>query len=166
MKIAVVGAQGSGKSSLIDALQKLLPENCVLTDAPAWLHGVDLILLMGLDLPWTPDQAAREPSQKREQVDARLRSALTERGVPFVVVYGLGAVRTEAARQAIAHHARQPELRLPQKSTPWQWNCEKCSDGSCEHSIFTALLKTPPSGRPTATDQWTVGGAPAKSLPG
>ena len=152
MKIAVVGAQGSGKSSLIDALQKLLPENCVLTDAPTPLHGVDLTLLMGLDLPWTPDQAAREPSTAREQVDACLRAALTERGVPFVVVYGHGAARTEAARQAIAHHAGQPEPRPPQENTPWQWNCEKCSDGSCEHSIFTALLTTPPSRRPTATD--------------
>ena len=152
MKIAVMGAQGSGKSSLIDALQQRLPENWVLTDAPAPLHGVDLTLLMGLDLPWTPDQDVREPSLTRVQVDARLRAELTERGVPFVVVYGLGAARTEAAQRAITHHAGQPEPRLPQKSTPWQWNCEKCSDGSCEHSIFTALLKNSPSDQTTAPD--------------
>ena len=152
MKIAVVGARGSGKSSLMGALQKLLPADCVLTDAPALPHGVDLTLLMGLDLPWTPDQAAREPATMREQVDARLRAELTEQGVPFVVVYGHGAARTEAARQAIAHHAGQPGPRPAQKSPSWQWNCEKCSDGSCEQSIFTALLKNSPSDQTTATD--------------
>ena len=141
MKIAIVGAQGSGKSTLIDALQKLLPENCVLTDAPGPLHGVDLTLLMGLDLPWTPDRAAQDPLLTREQVDAGLRMTLTKQGEYFVVVYGQGAARTEAALQAIAHHAGQPESGPFQGGTPWQWHCEKCSDGSCEQSIFTALLK-------------------------
>lgn len=152
MRIAVVGVQGSGKSSLIDALQKLLPENYGLTDAPASLHGVNLTLLMGLDLPWTPNQDAQEPSLARVQVDANLRAELTERGVPFVVVYGHGAARTEAARQAIAHHAGQPERRSFQRSTLWQWSCEKCSDGSCEQSIFKALLKNSLSSQTTASN--------------
>ena len=141
MKIAIVGAQGTGKSTLIDALQKLLPENCVLTDAPGPLSGMDLTLLMGLDLPWTPDLAAQEPLPTREQVDAGLRMTLTEQSELYVVVYGQGAARTEVARQAIAHRAGQPEPILFQRGTAWQWNCEKCSDGSCEQSIFTALLK-------------------------
>jgi len=152
MNIAVVGAQGTGKSSLIDSLKKLLPEDCVLTETPDSPHGVHLTLLMGLDLVVTPDQVRQGPSHTREQVDARLRAELTEEGCPFVVVYGHGSARTEAARQAIAHHAKQPEPSPAQKSKPWQWDCEKCSDGNCEHRMFTGLLKTPAPSWHTMTD--------------
>jgi nicotinamide riboside kinase len=153
MIIAVLGAQGTGKSSLIDSLKKLIPTNLVLTEAPATLQAVHLTLLMGLDLPWTPDQAKPDAASTRAQADSRLRAELARQACPFVVVYGLGAARAEAARQAIAHHSGQPDATPPQKNRPWQWDCEKCSDGGCEHRMFTGLLKTSAQDRPTKTDQ-------------
>ena len=153
MIIAVLGAQGTGKSSLIDSLKKLIPQNHVLTEAPATPQAVNLTLLMGLDLLWTPDQAEPDASSSRAQVDSRLRAELAQQARPFVVVYGHGAARTEASRLAIAHHMGQPGLTPPQKSMPWQWNCENCSDGSCEHRMFTGLLKASAPNLPAQTNQ-------------
>lgn len=152
MKIAVLGAQGTGTSSLIESLKKVLPEDYVLTDLPAQLNDVDLTVLMGLDMAWTPDQAQQSSAQTRESMDACLRAALTEQGCDFVVVYGNGAACTASALQAIAHHAGQPDPRPPEKKVPWQWDCEKCSDGSCEYRMFTGLLKIPSSSRPASTN--------------
>ena len=153
MIIAVLGAQGTGKSSLIDSLKKLIPHNLVLTEAPATPQAVNLTLLMGLDLPWTPEQGKPDAASTRAQVDSRLRAELVQQARPFVVVYGQGAARTEAARQAIAHLTGQHGTTPAQKSMPWQWNCEKCSDGSCEHRMFTGLLKASAPNQPTQTDQ-------------
>ena len=153
MIVAVLGAQGTGKSSLIDSLKKLIPQNHVLTEAPATPQAVNLTLLMGLDLPWTPDQAEPNAASTRAQVDSRLREELAQQARPFVVVYGRGAARTQAARQAIAHHMGQLGATRPQKNMPWQWNCEKCSDGGCEHRMFTGLLKKSTSNLPAQTDQ-------------
>jgi nicotinamide riboside kinase len=152
MIIAVLGAQGTGKSSLIDSLNRLIPPNHVLTEAPATLQAAHLTLLMGLDLPWTPDQTRPDTASTRAQVDCRLRAELARQACPFVVVYGQGAARTEAARQAIAHHTGQPDPTPPQTRRPWQWDCEKCSDGSCEHRMFTGLLKTSAQVPPTKAD--------------
>jgi nicotinamide riboside kinase len=153
MIIAVLGAQGTGKSSLIDSLKKLIPQNHVLTEAPATPQAVNLTLLMGLDLPWTPDQAEPDAAGSRAQVDSRLRAELAQQARSFVVVYGHGAARTEAARLAIAHYTGQPGSTPPQISMPWQWNCEKCSDGSCEHRMFTGLLKASAPNLPAQTNQ-------------
>lgn len=147
MNITVMGAQGTGKSSLVESLRKTLSQDHCLTEAHTPLSPnhppADFTLLMGLDLPHTPHlgRLAQTGEPTREQMDAQLRAALAEQGCPFGVVYGRGAARTVCALQAIAHHAGLPDLAAPPKESPWQWDCDKCSDGSCEHRMFTSLLK-------------------------
>lgn len=163
MKIAVVGGHGTGRTSLKQALAKKLPANYVLTDTQALIDAirsdplvltnrlppdvlarqreVDLTLLMGLDLARTPPDQHTRHGLSSEAVDTRLRDVLDAYGFNYVVIYGNGDARTESAMQAIAHHAGQAVVSTPYKDAPWQWNCEKCSDGSCEHRIFTGLIK-------------------------
>lgn len=111
-----------------------------------------LTLLTGLDLPWVADGLQRDGPQVREPVDALLRQALQAQRLPYKVVYGQGAERDHNALSALVG---QPWLQaLPQAAAlnerlrqqrdaaklnkPWQ--CEHCSDGGCEHKLFTGLL--------------------------
>ena len=156
MIIAVLGAPGTGKTSLIESLRKVLPSKQLLRESPpseAARPAADFTLLMGLDLPWRPDQGQQDSSAARDQVDKRLRAELMAQGGRFAVVYGQGPARTLSALQAIAHHAGQPDPGPSHKSTPWQWNCEKCSDGGCEHRMFTGLLEASAPEQATPTDQ-------------
>lgn len=156
MIIAVLGAPGTGKTSLIESLRKVFQSEHLLRDSPpsgAARAAADLTLLMGLDLPWRPDQSQQDSSAARGQVDACLRAELMAQGVRFVVVYGHGPARTLSALQAIGHHAGQPDPGPIRKSMPWQWNCEKCSDGGCEHRMFTGLLKASAPNRLIPADQ-------------
>jgi HTH-type transcriptional regulator, transcriptional repressor of NAD biosynthesis genes len=169
MKIAIVGAQGTGKSSLRSALEKdlALAGNIVggLTIARPLMTAVqaellhrdssqyaqaitqhrrfDLTLLMGLDLPWMPQPQDARPDAYtlREQSDARLREVLQTHGISYAVVYGTGAQRSAHALQAIAHWAGSPRADAAVRTGNWQWNCEKCSDSACEHRLFTTGLQ-------------------------
>ncbi|MDD0812779.1 ATP-binding protein [Curvibacter sp. RS43] len=111
-----------------------------------------LSLLTGLDLPWVADGLQRDGPQVREPVDALLRQALQAQRLPYKVVYGQGAERDHNAlsalvglpwlqalpqAEALGERLRQQrdEARL---NKPWQ--CEHCSDGGCEHKLFTGLL--------------------------
>lgn len=70
----------------------------------------DLTLLLGLDLPWVADGLQRIGAQVREPVDALIRKALADAGLPYRVVYGQGAERVANALAAIdaASAASQP----------------------------------------------------------
>ncbi len=165
MKISILGAEGTGKTHLAQALTETLTDssaNYILTDtsvlmtaidsalrhdnptptpsALARLHVDDLILVMGLDLPWLADGSDQDGQLRRSRVDACLRQILQAAKLNYVVIYGQGVARTECALQAIAHHADLP-LRQVRPASPWQWNCDKCSDGACEHRMFTGRLK-------------------------
>jgi nicotinamide riboside kinase len=73
-------------------------------DALAWQREhVGLTLLKGLDMPWLPDGIFRDGPHVRDPVDALLRGALAGAGVPFGLVYGAGALRTQAALAAVRH---------------------------------------------------------------
>lgn len=127
MKLAIVGAPGSGKSWLSRELAQHLPELVVVDDAPlASIHsgGFDRVLLMGLDLP-----DAATPLQR--EADARLREALDRSGLSYAVVYGQGAQRLQAALRLIS----------PQDGPAPRWRgvCEKCADPDCEFQLFTGL---------------------------
>lgn len=171
MKIAILGAECTGKTQLKQTLTQALvkgfedtpPENVLIADGPALMAAVyrdvlfndvslysaaldqhrsyDLTLLMGLDLPWVAnDGARRNGAHAQKPVDACLRAILEANAVPYAMVYGTGAHRTECALQAITHHMKRPsntQLRTPSR---WQWSCEKCSDAGCEHRIFSNLL--------------------------
>ena len=104
----------------------------------------DATLVMGLDLPWMPDGPQRDASQRREPVDALVRSLLQRAGVPFQVVYGSGPARLQGAITALASAGVLPAAlgareRSPDAQRPWVWSCEKCSDPACEHRLFSRL---------------------------
>lgn len=111
-------------------------------------RSFDLTLVTGLDLPWLPNGLPRNGPHVRESVDALLRAALARGKIPYQVVYGAGALRTDNALKCIAacQKLAQPlSDSLPSKVTVTEptravWGCERCSDPVCEHRLFTSLL--------------------------
>ncbi len=102
------------------------------------LHGYDVTLLTGLDLPWVADGLQRDGPHVREPVDALIRDALAKANVPYRMVYGTGPQRLQNALAAI--DALSPAERATETSKrPWVWACDKCSDPECEHRLFTGL---------------------------
>lgn len=154
MKIAVVGAPGTGKSSLVHALRLALLANadtadtaeCTVTEdwVPEQHCSYDLTLLMGLDLSPTVSAA---PTL---QLDADLRHTLDKQAIAYAVVYGTGQARADCALQAIAYHRVQSRRRAKRATSDWQWCCDTCSDAACERRLFTGLVNnmTPGSVRP------------------
>ncbi len=166
MKIAIVGAPRTGKTTLVQALQLAPPvggtipapstvvEGLALVDA-VWQdlllqdpslyaaaveqhRNYDLTLLTGLDLPAAP---SGEYKPTAAQCDARLRQVLNSHGIAYAVVYGTGPSRTDSAMQAIAYHRQSASsARSRHPASAWQWSCEACSDADCEHRLFTALV--------------------------
>lgn len=108
-------------------------------------RSFDLTLVTGLDLPWVADGLQRDGPHVREPVDALLRDALAQGNIPYHVVYGSDALRTENALKCIASHfkhAQNPASPPQVSKTPAgnRWLCERCSDPECEHRLFTSLL--------------------------
>jgi nicotinamide riboside kinase len=101
----------------------------------------DATLVTGLDIPWVADGLQRDGPHVREPVDALVRDALAQAGVPYRVIYGSGSQRLSNALAAIAsavpalQEAPAPEV----ESAQWVWRCDKCSDPDCEHRLFTGL---------------------------
>jgi energy-coupling factor transporter ATP-binding protein EcfA2 len=168
-RVAIVGASGSGKSWLAQALNSALlahGHSVLLSEIPGasppdtndgptlltvdwWITEASMpftaslpgltTLLMGLDLPGLGLQHQKE--------DNSLRQALTLSQTPFRIVYGAGIHRLNNALLA---------LGLTDVNTaPWQdrersqfninggrdtWVCNDCSDPACEHKLFTRLL--------------------------
>mgnify|MGYP000633790970 CR=1 FL=1 len=120
----------------------------------------DVTLVMGLDVAWVADGLQRDGAHVREPVDTLLRQALTHANIPFMVVYGQGQARLNAAMMALQESLR-PELKsllsaLSRLETQIEreesqfglnkgqtaWRCDLCSDAVCEHKLFSDLLKT------------------------
>lgn len=127
MRIAILGAPGSGKTRLAQELRLHLPQLHVSDDPPhtelASGH-FDLILLTGLDLPGCASDVQRN-------ADTALRASLQQAGLTYGVIYGQGAQRL---RQSL-------RLITPQDEPPPRWTgvCEKCADPDCEYRLFTGL---------------------------
>ena len=137
MKIAVVGAPATGKTTLASALALHLPE-LLLSDAPCLdtplAAHYDRVLLMGLDLPGiTPAQ---------QSADATLRAQLAAANMAYGVVYGRDKDRLRAALRLI-----QPQ---DGPAPRWTGPCERCADPDCEFMLFTGLLSSKAAGRPPA----------------
>ena len=126
MKIAVLGAPGTGKSWLVRALteaksvdlsklgQTTIHDGPEIRDGPTF----DVVLLMGLDLV--------QPSSATLQTDQRLRESLAHLGIGFRVVYGQNDARLANAQRALATAERKG-------ATPWRHNCDTCSDPGCDN---------------------------------
>jgi hypothetical protein len=137
MKVGLVGAQGTGKSTLAPLLAShdiLVLDESALPGALGQLRHCDAVLVMGLDLPGESPQGVAA----RADADARLRGLLQSAGFPYRVVYGHGPERLAAALHALG-------LAPPRAETPRggrAWSCEACSDPECEHRLFTGLMAT------------------------
>lgn len=108
-------------------------------------RACDLTLLMGLDLPWTPDGLFRDSPAVRDATDSLLRRELQGAGIAFQTVYGQGETRLWQALRAIGTALGRPLVKddpaLANGLRPW--SCENCSDPDCEHRLFTGLLSRP-----------------------
>ena len=155
MRIAIHGAQGTGKEVLALELAVALGshrghEVKLGVLPPMNPQGADLALVCGLDWPSAGDQPGLYSGAIRESEDNLLRAALTEAGVKFQVIYGWGDTRVAKALQAIDAADRSApidgSINAAQSENAggklkWQWNCEKCSDSSCEHRLFSELVR-------------------------
>ena len=131
MKVAVVGAPGTGKTWLVRALSDAPPTEALrpeLHDGPGIVgnSAFDLVLLMGLDL--------QVPSAAQLLADQSIRTALVRGGTGFRVVYGLGQARSTNALHALGALQRTGETAL-------RYACDTCSDPDCEHQLFSRLLQ-------------------------
>ena len=67
------------------------------------LHrGIDLTLLMALDLPWVPDGQQRDGPQVRVPVDNAIRELLSAHGLGWSLISGEGPTRLARAVDAVA----------------------------------------------------------------
>jgi energy-coupling factor transporter ATP-binding protein EcfA2 len=151
--IALLGADGSGKTTLAAALAAALTErglralalpapadeaaddgSIVLADTPPRLAEALLrrrrcraVLLMGLDLAARPDS---------ERVDASLRATLDAAGLGYAVVYGRGEARVTAALAALAAPLGLAPRRTDDAGRPLRLRCRDCLVPGCEHLLF------------------------------
>ena len=125
-------------------------DHSLLAPALAQQRTVDLTLLMGLDLPWTPDGLFRDSPAVRDATDALLRRELQSAGIPFQTVYGQGEARVRQALRAIGTALGHPLLAEdPALSCGVRpWACENCGDPACERRLFTGLLTNAPVTQP------------------
>ena len=102
-----------------------------------------LNLVMGLDLPWTPDGLFRDGPALRDATDAQIRRELDGASLPYQTIYGRGEARLQQALRAVGRwmdRALVPEdTALTEGRVPWQ--CDNCSDPECEHRLFTRLVR-------------------------
>jgi adenylate kinase family enzyme len=141
MKVAILGAPHTGKTELTHALSVRLSiqglAHEIVDSAPLKsISPLDVVLLCGLDLGHiTPAQY---------EIDQSIRHALQQASIHFQVVYGDGLQRTENALYGISRQAQQCAKQLERPATAPRWNgpCDNCSDGECEHRLFTHLVKS------------------------
>ena len=100
-------------------------------------QAFELTLLTGMDLPWVDDGIQRDGPAMRSRIDQRLREVLIQNRISFSAVYGYGPARAQQACLAILSACGSVPDTPPAN---WKWTCEKCSDGDCEHRIFSSLV--------------------------
>jgi nicotinamide riboside kinase len=146
VRVAILGAEGTGKTRLTQELAVLEPDSSFEDLAPSALSisslkGYDLILLMGTDLPLPQGSSTMETLQKRAHTDLTLRQTLDDNGISYSVIYGTGESRIKQAQVAVAAH-RGCDTGSAHDKSDWKWECDRCSDAACEHRLFSRLLKT------------------------
>ncbi|MGJ7507558.1 AAA family ATPase [Variovorax sp. GT1P44] len=134
-------------TALMSAVESdiLFDDDALQDKALAAHRGYAITLLMALDVPSTPDNGAQ-----RDRTDAALRAALTSAGAPYSVIHGRGPERLANAWNAINFCAEAAANasgrgRAAADQRTWFWPCDKCSDPTCEHRLFTDLVARRPS---------------------
>ena len=165
MNIAILGAQGSGKSWLAASLRNARPNLSIAEFAQATdLGRFDLTLLMGLDLHRPASAEASLAVAGEVAQDTALRLHLAQSDTAFHSIYGQGAARLQAALNVIANFAGPVFAARPVESNAinnepthaaltgtsgtittktakkWRFECDKCSDPDCERRLFGSLL--------------------------
>jgi nicotinamide riboside kinase len=112
----------------------LFADRSLHADALDWhARHVTSTLLTGLDLPWQADGLQRDGAHVRMPVDRLIRDALASRALPYAVVYGHGALRTEAALAALRPLLPQPVER--DEGPRFRPRCLECLDPACEQAL-------------------------------
>lgn len=140
---SVVVADTTALMSAVDS-DILFDDNTLYAKALAAHRGYAITLLMALDLPPADDEG------QRDRADAALRTALAGAGAPYAVIHGRGPERLANAWNAINFSAEAAANasgrgRSDADQRPWFWPCDKCSDPTCEHRLFTDLVARRPS---------------------
>ncbi|HSW26982.1 MAG TPA: ATPase, partial [Burkholderiaceae bacterium] len=91
-----------------------------------------LTLLTALDLPWVFDGLMRDGEHVRAPVDALLRTALQDGGVPYAIVTGFREHRLANAARAVDAALRPSVPGAPR----WRHLCSECGDPDCERHLF------------------------------
>ena len=101
-----------------------------------------LNLLMGLDLPWTPDGLFRDSPAVRDATDTLLRRELNAACLPYQTIYGQQDARLQQALRAVGRWLSRDLLPADQALTEGRtpWRCDNCSDPDCERRLFTDLV--------------------------
>lgn len=112
-------------------------------------HGLyHVTLVTGLDLPGVANGLESVSPQVSTHFDTLVRQALEHSGIAYRVVYGQGQKRLNNALLALgleseddaAQQVRdQGQFAINQGRSLWQ--CNDCSDPTCEHTLFSRLLK-------------------------
>jgi nicotinamide riboside kinase len=114
----------------------------LLPNASAEQSRYALNLLMGLDLPWTPDGLFRDSPAIRDATDTLLRRELDAARLPYQTIYGQQDARLQQALRAVGRWLGRDllpaDLALTEGRTPWR--CDNCSDPDCERRLFTGLV--------------------------
>lgn len=117
-------------------------DTSLLTAARAEQSRCGLNLLMGLDLPWTPDGLFRDGPEIRDATDALLRRELDAAGLPYQTIYGQQNARLQQALRAVGRWLGRDLLPADRTLTEGRvpWRCENCSDPDCERRLFSGLV--------------------------
>lgn len=112
--------------------QLLFDDDALVAAAVADHDRYRLTLLTALDLPWVADGLMRDGEHVRAPVDALLRTALQDGGVPYAIVTGHGERRLANALGAM-RAALQP---APRGASRWRHVCAECGDPDCERHLL------------------------------
>ncbi len=122
--------------------ERYFADASLLPNALAEQSRYPLNLLMGLDLPWTPDGLFRDGPAIRDATDASLRRALDAARLPYQTIYGQQDARLQQALRAVGRWLGRDLLPTDKALTDGRvpWRCDNCSDPDCERRLFTGLV--------------------------
>lgn len=94
--------------------------------------GWDAVLLLGLT----------QASDVEFAKDQEIRAHMVSKFLTLHVIYGESAERVKNALHSLARQLPiDTALLRPEPEVRWSGPCEVCSDGDCEHRLFSDLLQ-------------------------